>query len=111
MMYISHGHDTYAASSCGHNAYISAISLKDYSIVWTSKPLTCNSYNFLIKGNSIITGYGFTDESHYILVLDRFTGKQVQKLTNRYPYYIFEKDDKIVVTTSYDKVYTYQIAK
>ncbi len=75
ILYVSHAHRTYSASSGGLNAYITAIDLDDGSILWRSRALVSNSQNFIIAGETIITGYGFTDEPDYVYLLDRLTGE------------------------------------
>ena len=102
VLFISHGHSTYAKSTFGKNAYISAIDLETYKIIWTTEPLTCNS-TFTIVNNSIICGYGFTDETDYLFVLDKNTGARIQKIKlDTGPSYIIQKDNKILVRT-YDQ--------
>ena len=79
ILYVSHAHNTYAESSGGMNAYISAIDLDTSLLIWRSAPLVANASNFIVRNDSIITGYGFTAEDDYLFVLDRHTGKTVSK--------------------------------
>jgi hypothetical protein len=74
VLYVSNAHRTYAESSRGSNAYITAIDLSTNEVLWRSRPLVSNSENFIVTGDWIITGYGFTAEDDYIYVLDRTTG-------------------------------------
>ncbi len=78
VLYIQHTGNGYAAGFDGNNGYISAISIPDNKLLWTSKPLTANARNFIVSENSIICGYGFTDEPDYLYVLDKFSGERVQ---------------------------------
>lgn len=80
ILYFSHYHNTYAEFSCGMNGYISALNLETNEIIWTSKPLTCNS-NFVIYGDYIITGYGFTDEPDYLYIIDKSNGAFMKKVS------------------------------
>ena len=108
VLYISHGHNTYAKSSFGQNAYISAIDLKSYKILWTTEPLTCNS-TFSLVGNSIICGYGFTDEPDYLFVIDKKNGRRVEKINlTSGPDYIIPKNNELFVRT-YNKNYVFEI--
>jgi hypothetical protein len=108
VLFISHGHSTYAKSTFGKNAYISAIDLETYEIIWTTEPLTCNS-TFIIVNNSIICGYGFTAETDYIFVLDKNTGSRIQKIKiDKGPSYIIQKENKILART-YDQDYEFDI--
>jgi serine/threonine protein kinase len=108
ILYISHGHFTYASSSFGQNAYISAIDLKDYKIIWTTQPLTCNS-TFTLIGNAIVCGYGFTDEPDYLYVIDKLNGVKVQQIgLNSGPEYIIQQNNKLFVRT-YNNNYVFSI--
>ena len=108
ILYISHAHSTNAKSSYGKNAYISAIDLKSFKVIWTTKPLSCNS-TFTLADNSIICGYGFSAESDYLFVLDKRTGARKQTLKlDKGPSYIVQKDNKIFVRT-YDIDYVFSI--
>lgn len=110
VLYVSVTHLTYAESAPS-NAYIMAISLEDYNVIWKSEPLVCNSYNFEIVDNIIFTGYGFTAESDYLFQLDRLTGTVLEtyKLKSKADYIIY-KDDKLYVRT-YDTDYVFEVQK
>lgn len=76
VLYVCTSHNTYA-SSAPHNAYITALDMKDdFAVIWRSEPLTCNSNNFVIYADAIICGYGFTNEDDYIYILDLYTGER-----------------------------------
>jgi hypothetical protein len=69
----------------------------------------CNSYNFLVRGDYIITGYGFTAEPDYLYVLDRRTGKTLSRIRLRTgPSYVIEKAGKLYVRT-YDTNYVFEL--
>ncbi|MCR4787358.1 MAG: hypothetical protein K5888_02110 [Lachnospiraceae bacterium] len=106
-LYLSVFHDTYAAS-CPANGYIICIDVNTSEIIWISDPLVVNSRNFSRYGDSLITGYGFTDEKDYLCVINRFTGETVEQIKlKKKPYYITFKDDELWVRTySYDYVFT-----
>ncbi len=108
ILYVHHGHDTYAYSSGGKNAYISAIDLKYNKVLWTSAPLTCNS-NFIIVGNTIICGYGFSAEPDYVYLVDMATGQRRQTLkVASGPSNIVKKGNQIHVLT-YGEYYVFDI--
>jgi len=110
VLYVSISHLTYAESAPS-NAYIMAISLEDYSIIWKSEPLVCNSYNFEIVDDIIFTGYGFTAEPDYLFQIDRLTGTVLEqyKINSRADYIIC-KDDKLYVRT-YDTDYVFEVSR
>ncbi|WP_437275396.1 hypothetical protein WME90_29585 [Sorangium sp. So ce375] len=109
VLYISSGHRTYAASSKGKNAYLSAIDLASGQLLWQSAPLVCNAENFLLRGDHLLCGYGFTAEPDFLYVLERATGKVVSKLPLKSgPEFLVEKDGKLFVRT-YDTDYVFEI--
>ena len=110
VLYVSISHLTYAESAPS-NAYIAAISLEDYSVIWKSEPLVCNSYNFEIVDDIIFTGYGFTAEPDYLFQIDRLTGTVLEqyKINSRADYIIY-KDDKLYMRT-YDTDYVFEVQK
>jgi len=110
VLYVSTFHYTYAASAPS-NAYITAISLEDYSVLWKSQPLVCNSLNFEIVDDIIFCGYGFTAEDDYLYQLDRLTGCVLDQYTLKSkPDYIIYKDGKLYVRT-YNTNYVMEVVK
>ncbi len=75
VLYVETTHLTYARSSYGQNAYITAIDLKTRRPIWRSGPLVANARNFVVTPHYLITGYGFTNETDYLFALDRKTGR------------------------------------
>ena len=109
VLYVSHRHRTYAASSGGLNGYITAIDLRDNRVLWRSRPLVCNTANFEVSGDVIFCGYGFTDEDDYVYVLNRFTGEEVQRTRVKTgPDYCVSKGDNLYVRC-YDTDYVFRI--
>ena len=62
--------------------------------------------NFLVKGDVIFCGYGFTAEDDYLYQLDKNTGEVIDRLPlKKIPDLMAEKDDRLYVHTySYDYV-------
>ena len=111
-LYATVGHSTYASSSSGYNAYLIAIDLNSQKLKWMTKPLTTNS-PFCIYDDTIITGYGFTDEPDYIYIIDKSTGCRLKsiKVANG-PELFSIKDGKLYVRTySYDYVFRFNEAR
>lgn len=110
ILYVQHGHTTYAYSSGNKNAYISAIDINNGNIIWTTQPLTCNS-DFIIIDNTIICGYGFSAEPDYVYLIDLATGKRRQKIKiESAADYVVRKNDQVFVL-SYGEHYVYSIVK
>ncbi len=108
-LYVSNSHYTYAESSCNMNAYITAISLDNYEILWRSKPLVSNVQNFIIINDVIVCGYGFTDEQDYLYQLNLYTGKTIKQIPIKSAAsYIVKKGNYLFVRT-YNTDYVYKI--
>ena len=97
-LYVSHAHSTYARSSRGMNAYVTAIDTRTGRVLWRSQPLVSNSNNFEVIGDLIVTGYGFTAEPDYLFLLDKKTGDVRQRLAVKSKAdYIIHKSKKLYV--------------
>jgi outer membrane protein assembly factor BamB len=80
-LYVSHTHLTYASATRGRNAYITAIDVETHEILWRSPALVANSRTFVVAGDLIVSGYGFTAEPDYLYLLSRRTGKVLDRLS------------------------------
>ena len=109
-LYVENAHSTYAKSSFNRNAYITAIDVKTMEPLWRSPALVANADNFLATDRYLVTGYGFTSEADYMYLLDRATGKVVDRLAlPSAPERISFRGSQIVVRT-YDHVVVARIA-
>ena len=75
VLYTETAHSTYARSSYGLNAYLNAVDLKTKKLRWRSPALVANAGNFVLLGDTIVAGYGFTSEPDYLYAVDRRTGR------------------------------------
>ena len=111
ILYFSHSHNTYAKSSHGMNAYLTALDLNTNQIVWRSQPLVCNAGNFIIINSVIICGYGFTAEPDYLYLIDKNDGEVLQQIRLKTaPNTIIQQNDKLHVRT-YDTDYIFEIKR
>lgn len=109
ILYVSHWHSTYAASSKGMNAYITAIDVQSNKVLWRTPPLVCNMANFEVLNDVIVCGYGFTTEKDYVYTINRKSGGIVQKLPVKTgPEMIVRKGNQLFVRT-YDTDYVFGI--
>lgn len=108
IMYVAHSGHTYSISYGNQTGYITAINMLTDEILWTSLPKTNNCSQIEIVGNSIIAGYGFTQETDFLFVLDKYSGHRVQKIVlKKSPDYIVVKEDLAYVRTyNYDYVFS-----
>lgn len=107
VLYVSTAHRTYADCSGGQNAYITAIDLGSQEILWRSRSLVSNSENFIITGDTIVTGYGFSAERDYIYLLNRLTGQVMETYSvPSAPEYMYMSGDRLYVRCyDCDRVY------
>jgi outer membrane protein assembly factor BamB len=102
-LYVSHSHNTYARSSKGMNAYVTAIDTRAGRVLWRSRPLVSNASNFELAGGLLLTGYGFTGEPDFLYLLDKRTGEVRQRLpVPSGPTYIVRKGERFYVR-AYDR--------
>jgi len=100
VLFVSHFHMTYAESSGGDNAYLSAISLVTGDLLWRTDPLVSNSRNFVLRDGWILTGYGFTDEDDFLRVVDAHDGSVAKTVKVKSgPEYLVVKGDRLFVRT------------
>lgn len=79
ILYVSHGHSTYAKESRGRNAYLTAIDPKKDEILWRSPSLVANASTFVVLDDVIVSGYGFTAEPDFLYLIDRKKGEVVAR--------------------------------
>jgi outer membrane protein assembly factor BamB len=80
LVYVSNAHLTYASATNGRNAYITAIDPERGTTVWRSPALVANARTFVVTGDLIVAGYGFTAEPDFLYLLDRRTGRVLDRL-------------------------------
>ena len=108
ILYVSLGHRTYASSN-PHKSYMVAIDMLTGETVWRSDDQVCGSCNFVILGDSIYCGYGFTDEPDYIYILNATNGKVQKKIkVKTAPSYFIVQEEYMYVLT-YNTAYLYKL--
>lgn len=109
VLYVATGHSTYAKSSGRKNAFVSAVDLRSGELLWQSASLVSNAENFLVIGDWVLCGYGFTAEPDALFVLDRATGKTAARVAlSSGPAQLVLKDGTLFVRT-YDHDLTFRI--
>ncbi len=108
ILYVNLAHRTYSEDQ-PDTAYILALDTQTGLLKWKSDNLVANCDNFMIYKDTIICGYGFTQEDDYVYILSRFTGKVLKKIkVKTSPDYFILDGDKLLVIC-YDTVYTYEL--
>lgn len=109
VIYASVGHLSYASEE-PETAFLMAISVEDGAVLWRSDKQIANAYNFVVCGDVIISGYGFTAEDDYVYLTNRYTGEVIDKIKlNSKPDYFCYKDGVLYVRT-YDTNYEFWVA-
>lgn len=108
VLYVATGHNTYSEWA-PHTGYMTAVDLERGEVLWKSEPQTCNSHNFEIIGDSIVCGYGFTNENDYLYVLNKTDGRRIERIPVVSAVdYIVRKDDTLYVRT-YNTDYEFSV--
>jgi hypothetical protein len=100
VLYVETAHATYAKDSGLRNGYVTAIDLATRKVRWRSAALVANALRFELYGSLIVTGYGFTEESDFLYLLDRRSGKLVGRASlPTAADYVVRKGDLLYVRT------------
>jgi hypothetical protein len=108
-LYVETAHSTYASSSYSQNGYITAIDLGARRAIWRSPALVANANTFLVTPHYLISGYGFTKEPDYLYVLDRKTGKIVDRLLLPTAPEQITRQGSLIHVRTYDHVVTVRL--
>ena len=89
-----------------NTCFMFAYDLENEKLLWRSADQTYNSMNFVVEGDVLICGYGFTAEPDYLYQINRNTGEIIGRLLlKKMPDLIVEQDGKLYVHTySYNYV-------
>lgn len=109
VLYVATSHPTYAKSSHGSNAFLTAVDAKRGTLIWQSEPLVSNATNFVVWNGFVLTGYGFTSEPDFVFALDARTGETRRKVPVKSgPTYLIRKGELLHVRT-YDTDYVFDL--
>ena len=89
-----------------NTCFMFAYDLENEKLLWRSADQSYNSMNFVVEGDVLICGYGFTAEPDYLYQINRNTGEIIDRLLlKKMPDLIVEQDGKLYVHTySYNYV-------
>ena len=77
--------------------------------LWRSKALVANARNFAVTPDYLVTGYGFTAEPDWLYLLDRRTGRVVERLSLPSAPEKITRSGKHFVVRTYDHVLTVKL--
>ena len=89
-----------------NTCFMFAYDLENEKLLWRSADQSYNSMNFVVEGDVLICGYGFTAEPDYLYQINRNTGEIIDRLLlKKMPDLIVEQDGKLYLHTySYNYV-------
>jgi hypothetical protein len=79
VVYVCNGGGSYAKEVHGKKGFLTALDLASGETLWRSEPLVCNA-TFVLAGDYIVSGYGFTAEPDFVFLVRRADGKTVQRV-------------------------------
>ena len=109
ILYVENAHLTYAKSSYGRNAYISAVDPAKRRLLWRSPALVANAADFVLLNDTIVSGYGFTAEPDYLYAIDRATGKVRGRLLLPSAPQTIARHGNMLTVVTYDHRLTIQV--
>ena len=110
ILYVEISHWGYASEE-PDNAYIVAIDMNTNGVIFRTQPLVANGFNFLVVDDTIICGYGFTDEPDFIYLLDRYDGSVKEKIPVKSAPYQFELVDDTLYVATYNTEYEFKVTR
>ena len=109
-LYYNFACPSYSSGLNGQCSSLYCFDIAKNKVIWKTPYLTSNDI-FVIHGNYIICGYGFTGEKDYVFLVNKETGKVLSKvLIKSSPQYIEVKNGHIFVVDYNDNVYDFVIA-
>jgi hypothetical protein len=108
-IYFNQACKSYSREQGGKCSNIFSYNIKNKEIEWKSNNLSSNGI-FLVNGDFIFSGYGFTEENDYVFVINRINGKIVDKYKiNSSPEYMEIVGNKLYVVDYNHTVYVFNI--
>ena len=108
-LYVCNGGGSYAREVHGKKGFITAIDFSTGQMRWRSDPLVCDA-PFVMVGEAIVSGYGFTDEPDYVFVIRRADGKVLERLpVESAPEELFAIDANRIRVESYGHRYVIEV--
>ena len=105
ILYFDANYNGYASIAKEKTGYLVALDLADGRVLWTTKNLTASWRGFIVHGDVIVAGYGFTAEPDFLYLIDRHCGKVLQKIHLKTAH-----EDRLYVRT-YDHDYVFDFVE
>jgi hypothetical protein len=107
-LYLNEACQTYSREAGGECSSLLRVDPVQGTVDWRTAPLVSNNI-ILLHGEYVVAGYGFTAEPDTLFLIDRATGRILdrQPLDSAHSYLEFVGDELVVVTSN--QVYTFGI--
>jgi outer membrane protein assembly factor BamB len=111
ILYFDCNYNGYASILEKKTGYLVAMDLTTGDVLWASKNLTASAWHFLVLDDTLVAGYGFTDEPDFLYLLNRHDGSLLQtvKLKSAHSFLI-ARGNRLYVRT-YDTDYVFDIKR
>jgi len=107
VLYFDSNYNGYASIAREKTGYLSALDLSDGRILWTTKNLVASFWGFLVHGDVVVAGYGFTAEPDYLYLIDRRCGKLLQTIRLKTAHEILIRRGERLYVRCYDHDYVF----
>jgi len=108
-LYFDCNFNGYASIMKKKTGYLVALDLDSGKVAWASSNLTSAYMGFIVYKDVVIAGYGFTDEPDHLFVLNRHTGKVLQKIKLKTAHDFLVIRDGVLFVRTYDRDYQFDI--
>jgi hypothetical protein len=100
-LYFNEACQSYSREAGGACSALVRVDPVQGTVDWRTAPLTSNNV-IALRGPYVAGGYGFTDEADFVVLVDRATGRVLdrQPLDSAHGYLEWRGDELVVVTTS-----------
>jgi len=111
VLYFDCNFNGYASIMKKKTGYLVALDLDRGEVIWSTAALTAGYRGFLVHRDVIFSGYGFTDEPDFLFVIDRGSGKvlQKEKLKSAHEFLVIKKD--VLYVRCYDTDYELDVVE
>jgi hypothetical protein len=108
-VYVIASYPGYASEIGGKTGYLAALDAKTGKLLWQAGARVANCYNLAVNDDCIVCGYGFTREPDHLFVIDKKTGRTLQKLAVKSaPEHLSIEGDQLFVRC-YDTDYVFKV--
>jgi hypothetical protein len=111
LMYFNLTCPSYSNEMGGQCSRLYCMNVNTRKLSWSSEPITSSGI-FIVQGDLIVCGYGFTDELDYVYLIDKKSGRRLASYKlNKMMEYVEIKGEELYVIDYNRRVYVFEIQK